>query len=117
MQSAMPKRPRTMSWMLILAAICILRASSAFFCLPIWPEGRSLQVGRIPHRVRRAAKKKAVPGQKLVGRDRGTVAKQKALTAAISRCTSVSRLLKLVEGSDLKIDELDPICLSAFINN
>ena len=57
-----------------------------------------------------------MPGKKWVGQDRGTVAKQEALTTEINRCTSVSSLLQVVEGSDLKIDELDGICLSAFIN-
>ncbi len=56
-------------------------------------------------------------GKNLVGQDRGSVAKQKALIIEINRCTSVSKLLQVVEGSDLKIDELNGIiCLSAFIN-
>ena len=114
MQSPTPKRAKPTSWMLILAAMCILRACSVFCGLPSWPEGRSLQ-SRIPQRVRRAPQKKVVRAKKLVGQDAGTVAKQKALTAEINQCTSVSRLLKLVEGSDLKIDELNGICLSDFI--
>ena len=113
-QSPMPKRPKPMPWMLILAAICIFPACSVF-CFPSWPVGRSLQ-SRIPQRVRPELKKKAMRGKRLVGQDRGTVAKQKALTTEINRCTSVSSLLQVVEGSDLKIDELDGICLSAFIN-
>ena len=115
MQSPMAKRPKPMPWMLILAAICIFPASSIFCSFPSWPVGRSLQ-SRIPQRVRRAPQKKSMRGKNLVGQDRGSVAKQKALTTEINRCTSVSKLLQVVEGSDLKIDELNGICLSAFIN-
>ena len=114
MQSPTPKRAKPTSWMLILAAICILRACSVFCGFPSWPEGRSLQ-SRIPQRVRRAPQKKVVRAKKLVGQDAGTVAKQKALTAEINQCTSVSKLLQVVEGSDLKIHELNGICLSDFI--
>ena len=70
----------------------------------------------MPQRVRPELKKKAMRGKKLVGQDRGTVAKQGAMTTEINRCTSVSSLLQVVEGSALKIDELDGRCLSAFIN-
>ena len=115
MQYPTPKQAKPTSWMLILAAICILRPSSVFCGFPSWPEGRSLQ-SRIPQRARRAPQKKPMRAKKLVGQDAGNVAKQKALTAEINRCTSVSKLLKVVEGSDLKIDELNGICLSAFIN-
>ena len=111
----MPKRPRPTSCILILAAIFILRACSVFCCFPSWPEGRSLQ-SRMPQRVRPELKKKAMRGKKLVGQDRGTVAKQGAMITEINRCTSVSSLLQVVEGSALKIDELDGRCLSAFIN-
>ena len=115
MRFPMPKRPRPTSCILILAAIFILRACSVFCCFPSWPEGRSLQ-SRMPQRVRPELKKKAMRGKKLVGQDRGTVAKQGAMTTEINRCTSVSSLLQVVEGSALKIDELDGRCLSAFIN-